>query len=148
MEPEGSLPHSQVPATCPHPEPARSSPYLHIPLPPLLNTILPSTPGSPHWYLYPGFPTKTLYTPLASPIRATFPAHLILLGFITRTILGEEYRTLSSSLCSFPHSPVTSPLLGPNIHVTRSQCALELGSIRVVWGNVSSSANKIINMLL
>jgi hypothetical protein len=33
MEPEGSLPHSQVPATCPYPEPARSSPYLHIPLP-------------------------------------------------------------------------------------------------------------------
>jgi transposase len=30
MEPEGSLPHSQVPATCPCPEPARSSPYPHI----------------------------------------------------------------------------------------------------------------------
>ena len=27
MEPEGSLPHSQVPATCPYPEPARSSLY-------------------------------------------------------------------------------------------------------------------------
>ena len=27
MEPEGSLPHSQVPATCPYPQPARSSPY-------------------------------------------------------------------------------------------------------------------------
>jgi len=26
MEPEGSLPHSQVPAACPYPEPARSSP--------------------------------------------------------------------------------------------------------------------------
>jgi len=32
MEPESSLPHSQVPATCPYPEPARSSPYPHIPL--------------------------------------------------------------------------------------------------------------------
>jgi len=29
--------------------------------------------------------------------------------------LGEEYRSLSSSLCSFLHSPVTSSLLGPNI---------------------------------
>jgi hypothetical protein len=27
MEPEGSLPQSQVPATCPYPEPARSSIY-------------------------------------------------------------------------------------------------------------------------
>ena len=33
MEREGSLAHSQVPATCPYPEPALSSPYPHIPLP-------------------------------------------------------------------------------------------------------------------
>jgi len=33
MEPVGSLPHSQVPATCPYPEPARSSSYPHILLP-------------------------------------------------------------------------------------------------------------------
>jgi hypothetical protein len=28
--------------------------------------------------------------------------------------LGKEYRSLSSSLCNFLHSPVTSSLLGPN----------------------------------
>ena len=61
------------------------------------------------------FPTKNLCTPLLSPIRATCPAHLILLHLIIRTIWGEEYRSLSSSLCSFLYSPVTSSLLGPNI---------------------------------
>ena len=60
-----------------------------------------------------GFPTKTLHTLLQ--IRAICPAHLILLDFITRTIFCEQYRPLSSSLCSFLHSPVTSSLLGPNI---------------------------------
>jgi hypothetical protein len=42
------------------------------------------------------------------------PTHLILLDFITRKIIGEKYR-LSSSLSSFLHYPVISPLVGPNI---------------------------------
>jgi len=33
MEPEGSLPHSQQPATCPYPEPDLISPCPHIPHP-------------------------------------------------------------------------------------------------------------------
>ena len=66
----------------------------------LLNGLFPS-----------GFPSKNLVH--TSPfIRATCPAHVILLDFITRTILGEEYRELSSSLCNFLNSPVTASLLG------------------------------------
>ena len=62
--------------------------------------------GLPSGLLPSGFPTKTLYTPLSSPIRATCPAHIILLDFITCTILGEEYKSFSSSLCNLLHSPV------------------------------------------
>ena len=62
-----------------------------------------------------GFSTKNPYTPLLSSIRVTWPSYLIRHDFITRTILGEQYRSLSSTLCNFLHSPVTPSLLGPNI---------------------------------
>jgi len=79
-----------------------------------LNIILPSTPpGSPKWYPSLKFPHQNLYMPGLFPTRATCPAHLILIDFINRTILGEQYR-LSSSVCNFLHSPVTSSLLGSN----------------------------------
>ena len=113
MEPEGSLPHSQASATCPYPGPAQSSPYTHI-APRWRSILILSTLlrlGLPSGLFPSGFPTKTLYAPLSSPIRTTFPAHLILLDFITRPILGEEYRSFSSSLCSLLHSPVISSLL-------------------------------------
>jgi hypothetical protein len=57
MEPECSLPHSQMPATCLYPESAQSSPWPHIPLLKIrLKSFLPSTPGSPKWSLSLRFP--------------------------------------------------------------------------------------------
>ena len=70
--------------------------------------------GLPSGLFPSGFPTKTLYTPIFSPIRATCPAHLIPLDFINRTIVGEEYRSLSSSLCSLHFPPLRSKYSSQN----------------------------------
>jgi len=40
MEPEGSLLHSPMPATCPYPEPAQSNPYPHISIPELIINLI------------------------------------------------------------------------------------------------------------
>ena len=81
--------------------------------------ILSSHPSG----LFPsGFPTKPLYTSLLSLIRATCPAHLMLVDLITQTILGGEDRSLNYSLFYFFHSPVTFSLLNPSVLLSTLYC--------------------------
>ena len=92
-----------------------TTPKLHF-LKTHFNIILHLRQGLPSGLFPPGFPTKTTYSPILSPLSATCSTHLILY-FINRTILGEHYRSLSSSSCNYLHSLVTLPLLYPNIYI-------------------------------
>ena len=124
MEPEGSLPHSQVPATCPYPEPARSNPYPQHPtswrsiliLSSHLGLVLPSG-------LFPSvFPTKTMYSPLFSPIRATDIAHLIF-QFTKICYSGRQLIcSAEEMLCGYIRAPFVK---GQSCHSVCSRIFLE-----------------------
>ena len=110
MEPEGPLPHPQVPATCLYPQTDQSNPCLPSNFLKIhFNNIFPLTLG---------LPNGVCSSSLLSPICATYPAHLIILDLIIRIIFGEEYRSFNSSLCSLVHSLFTSSLIGPNIFLS------------------------------
>ena len=102
MQTEGSLPQSQVPATCPYPVPARSSPHPHILLPEDLSHLRLGLPSG----LFPsGFPTKTpVY---ASPLPHTryMPRPLHSFRFYHPHNTGWEVQIIQLLIMQFPPLP-------------------------------------------
>ena len=71
-------------------------------------------PGLPDGLFPSHFPTKAFICLSSPPICATVPP-ISFLDLITWTVLGVEYSSLSSSLCSFLHYRFISSLLDPYI---------------------------------
>jgi len=96
MEPEGSSPHKQAPATCPCPEPDESSSCFHfnslrcsLTLSSELHRALPSvlfiSGPQTHTHTH-----QTLYAPLLPPMCVTCPVQNIFLRLINRIEYGED----------------------------------------------------------
>ena len=79
-----------------------------------LSIILPSTSGSPNVLFPSGIPTRTLCTPLPSPIRATCPAYLMSTITAVRTAFFWVF-TQSELVISYRRS---GQRIGPVLRVT------------------------------
>jgi hypothetical protein len=110
MEPQGSLPCSQEPATGPYSVPEEFS------QPPTVSQRSILTLSSCLYLgllsaLFPSGFSPKFYMHFLCPVCATCPTHHILLNLITLIIFSEAYTLYTISLLQ---SPATSSLSGPN----------------------------------
>jgi len=115
MEHRCSLTRLQVLATLTYPEPYQSSPSHQSTFWRYILFLSPIYSGSPKWTLSFVFPNQDPVYASSLTYTRYMPRLSHSLDFITRSISLEQYRSLSSSLCSFLHSSVTSSLLRKNI---------------------------------
>ena len=123
--PEGSLPHSQEPTSCPPAEPQRTS---RRPSPYFLNVYLNTTAHLRLCLqsdLFPSsFPTKKLYASVHHTLDMPRPSHSSWFGHPIVSV--EQYKSRGSSLYSLVQSPVTSSPFGPNTLVLLHSSSLLL----------------------
>jgi hypothetical protein len=95
MEPEGSLPCSQQPASDPYPEPDASNQHF-LTLTSILILFSHLRLCFPKWSLSFRFSKQNTVRISHIPVHVTCPVHPILLDLITLTTLGEVEKKRSS----------------------------------------------------
>ena len=141
MECRGLLLHLKQPTPSSYPQPDQSIPLLKI----HFNIVLLSTPRSLNVSFLQGFVPKPRI--LLYPIHARYPEHYILPDLVTRIMFGEEYRSLSFSLCSsfqslatssiFVYSPASSAYVTPSIWETTFYTSInEMKNYTVAYFNL------------
>ena len=106
------MPFSQVSATFFYREPAQSCPSYFFKV--YVNIFLLSMSRSSKRLLSFSFSYQTAVRIYLLPLTCHMPCPSHPHSLDNSHHIGEQYRSLSSSLCSFLHSPVTPSLLVPN----------------------------------